>query len=189
MHDWQNFYMLTGGAAATLTGLLFVAISLGRYLTMQQTTNALRTFVTPILLSYVQVLLVSCFAVMPLQNFFILGSVPVVLGAINILLALKVCWRMLVLHRDDEIDLGHWIWHFLLPLIAGLLFISTSLSFFWDGPLAALALSIAVLLCLMIGLRNTWVLTIWLLLHRKQEDSNIDQAEQTSTPETASHAG
>ena len=29
LHAWQNFYLLTGGAAATLTGLIFVAASLG----------------------------------------------------------------------------------------------------------------------------------------------------------------
>ena len=29
LRDWQNFYILAGGASATLAGLMFVAISLG----------------------------------------------------------------------------------------------------------------------------------------------------------------
>jgi hypothetical protein len=29
MDDWDNFYMLAGGTAGTLTGLIFVVITLG----------------------------------------------------------------------------------------------------------------------------------------------------------------
>ena len=29
LQQWQNFYMLLGGASATLVGLMFIAISLG----------------------------------------------------------------------------------------------------------------------------------------------------------------
>ena len=30
LHDWQSFYTLIGEVSATLTGLMFVAASLGR---------------------------------------------------------------------------------------------------------------------------------------------------------------
>jgi hypothetical protein len=37
---WQNFYLLTGTAAASLIGLVFVAISLGARLVPNQAASA-----------------------------------------------------------------------------------------------------------------------------------------------------
>ncbi len=50
LHDWQNFYLLVGTAAATLVGLMFVAISLGVRSITQQHIPALRVFVSPTLI-------------------------------------------------------------------------------------------------------------------------------------------
>ena len=176
LRDWQNFYMLTGAAAATLIGLLFVAISIsvGANLSIQQARNSLRTFVSPILVNYSQVFIISCLVVMPLQSINLLGGVVVVLGGYNFFLALKVFWRILVLHRD-EMDLGHWVWHFLLPLVAGILLICIAIGFFYGAPLSAPGLAVTDLLCLAIGLRNTWVLTLWLVLHQGPRSSAISE--------------
>ena len=181
LRDWQNFYMLTGAAAATLIGLLFVAISIsvGTNLGIQQARNSLRTFVSPILVYYSQVFLISCLAVMPLQSINILGGVVMVLGGLNFFLALKVCWRILVLHRE-EMDIGHWIWHFLLPLIAGILLICTAIGFFSGAQLSAPGLAVTDLLCLTIGLRNTWVLTLWLVLHQGSRSSTASENSATN---------
>ncbi|HEY6287302.1 MAG TPA: hypothetical protein VIX20_16670, partial [Ktedonobacteraceae bacterium] len=73
-----------------------------------------------------------------------------------------------VVHSEDEIDIRHWIWHFLLPFIAGLLLLASAVGFLLDVQLAPLGLAIADLLCLTIGLHNTWILTVWLALHRDQ---------------------
>lgn len=189
MRDWQNFYMLTGAAAATLIGLLFVAISIsvGANLSLQRARNSLRTFVSPILVYYAQVFAISCLMVMPLQSRNIPGLVIIVLGGINFFLALKVCWRILVLHRD-EMDLGHWIWHFSLPLIAGILLVCIAIGFFNDTQLAAPGLAITDMLCLTIGLRNTWVLTLWLLLHQGQR-SNSASENATNNADSESAIG
>lgn len=183
LHDWQNFYVLTGTASATLIGLLFVAVSIsvGTHLMVSRAMNLFRTFVNPILLFYFQVLLVSCLAVMPLQGSLFLGGVLMVLGSVNSFLALQVSWRILVLHRDDEIDFGHWIWHVALPLLVGLLFVSTAIGFLLGESLAPLGLSITDLLCLTIGLRNTWVLTIWLVLHQGPNSDASDEKKSDAT--------
>jgi hypothetical protein len=169
LHDWQNFYMLTGAAAATLIGLLFIAISIGSYLPTQRAADSLQTFITPTLLNYSQVLLISCLAVMPILTPPIFGIALAILGCFNIASTLQVLWRMRIVHSINQIDFGHWTWHFLLPLIAGLLFVGTAIGFFLAKSFAFLGLSITDLLCLAIGLRNTWVSTVWLALHREQQ--------------------
>lgn len=49
LRDWQNFSPLTGTAAATLAGLMFVAISLGSRSITPIDVPALRVFVSPTL--------------------------------------------------------------------------------------------------------------------------------------------
>jgi len=178
LHDWQNFYMLTGAAAATLIGLLFVAISIGTNLPMNRVADALQTFVTPTLIYYFQVLVASCLAVTPLQSQFVFGGALAMLGCINIVLALKVFWRIRVIHTNDKIDFGHSIWHFLLPLAVGQLFTATAIGFFLDEPLATICFSITDLLCLTIGLHNTWTLTIWLALRSQQSQLESNSTSQ-----------
>ena len=186
IRDWQNFYMLTGAAAATLIGLLFVAISIsaGTNLSFERARNSLGTFVSPILVYYVQAFLISCLAVIPLQSINIPGFVIVVPGIIDVFLSLKVCWRILVLHRD-EMDLGHWIWHFLLPLLTGLLLVGIAIGFFDDVQLTVPGLALADLLCLTIGLRNTWVLTLWLILHQARNNSAVTEKAADNTDSEA----
>ena len=172
MQNWQNFYMLTGAASATLIGLLFVAVSLGAEMTMKQATTSIRTFVNPTLIYYAQVLFISCLAVMPVQSPPIVDGVLLVLGGINIFLALKVWWRILVLHRDQNPDAGHWFWHCVLPLIAGILFVCAAIGFMLDAQLSMLGVAVTDLLFLAIGLHNTWELTLWLVLHRKKSEAS-----------------
>lgn len=168
LRDWQSFYILTGTASATLIGLLFIAISIGSNLPMQQLTDNLQTYVNPTLLYYFQVLCVSCLTVMPLQTPFLYIGIFSILGILNIVLATRVSWRIRIIHSNEEISIGHWTWHFVLPLIAGLLFLMSAIGFLLDIQLAPLGLAIANIFCLTIGLHNTWILTLWLAIHREQ---------------------
>ena len=170
LSDWQNFYLLTGTAAATLMGLLFVAVSLGTNLPAAQIRDSLRTFVTPILVTYFQVLLLGCVALIPrLSPPFFAGAVAL-LGLSNAAQAGQVLWRMRVIHRGEVIERGHWIWHFALPFVGALLLLVSAYGFFRAVSLAELGLAITQLLSLTTGLRNTWVLMIWLALRRVEAD-------------------
>jgi hypothetical protein len=47
LHGWDNFFMMAGTAAATLIGLLFVAITLAANLATPRGTHGTRAFMTP----------------------------------------------------------------------------------------------------------------------------------------------
>ncbi len=167
LHDWQNFYILTGTASATLIGLLFVAISAGGYIPAQQAREYTRTFVNPVLFVYMQVLFVSCLFLMPLRNTLLFSIVLIVLGVLNLSLTGKVLWRIRVVHRNDtEIERDHWLWYTLLPGIVSLLLIVSAVGFLLDMPFTLLVIAIIVLVSLAIGLRNTWNLMLWLTMRR-----------------------
>jgi hypothetical protein len=169
LHEWQNFYMLTGTASATLIGLLFVAvsISMGTNLSLRQAKASLRTFVEPTLLSYVQALALSCVAIMPLPPPLLLGALLLVLAALNLFLAGRRAFRMRVFHGEEARDAGHWIWYIAFPLLAGLLSIITAIGLLLGVPFALMGVPIVDLLCLAIGLHNSWVLTVWLTQRRE----------------------
>jgi hypothetical protein len=59
LQRWHDFYLLVGGAAATLVGLMFVAISLGSRLITEQSVPALRVFVTPTIIHFIYVLVIA----------------------------------------------------------------------------------------------------------------------------------
>ncbi len=169
LRDWQNFYMLTGTASATLIGLLFVgiSISMGTNLSLRQVTTSLQTFVEPTLLYYVQALVVSCVAIMPLSNPLLLGGVLMGLASLDLFLTGRVAFRMLVLHRDEVLNAELWIWHTALPFLAGIVSIGTAIGLLIGLPFALMGVWMVDLLCLFIGLHNSWMLTVWLTHQRE----------------------
>ena len=94
--DWQTFYLLVGGAAAVLIGLLFVAISLAFDLAIDAEVAALRGFVTPTVVQFTLILFASTCCVMPLQQSRVLGVLILLRGLVdlaNACVTLLPLWR------------------------------------------------------------------------------------------------
>src|SRR5262245_24431512 len=72
LSQWQNFYMLIGTAAATLTGLMFVAITLVAGLERHGSTldAGVSAFSTPTVVHFCAVLLIAGILNAPWQTFF-----------------------------------------------------------------------------------------------------------------------
>jgi len=66
---WQNFYVIIGSAAATLTGLMFVVVTLiaGVRLRMSSPSEAFATFNTPNVVHFCAALLVAAILSAPWQ--------------------------------------------------------------------------------------------------------------------------
>ena len=67
--QWQNFYMLLGGASATLVGLMFIAISLGsgRWTAEDKpiVNVGLSAFLSPTFIHFVYVLVTAVIVFVP----------------------------------------------------------------------------------------------------------------------------
>jgi hypothetical protein len=59
LHGWENFFIVAATAAATLIGLLFVAITLGTGLSTPHGLDATSAFLTPTLTRFSGVLFES----------------------------------------------------------------------------------------------------------------------------------
>ncbi len=80
LHGWQNFYTLLGEASATLTGLMFVAASLGTRLINDDNDPKARTFITPPVLYFSLALLLSALMNVPTQTLALLTIQFAVVG-------------------------------------------------------------------------------------------------------------
>lgn len=71
---WQNFYLLVGTAAATLAGLMFVAVTFGSELVMPRSGASVRSFLDPTFNHFAHVLFTAGLMVIPTMPPALLGS-------------------------------------------------------------------------------------------------------------------
>jgi hypothetical protein len=65
LQGWENFFIVSGTAAATLIGLLFVVVTLGTRLASSRAARGVHVFVTPTLVHFSGVLLVTLTVLAP----------------------------------------------------------------------------------------------------------------------------
>src|SRR5262245_50503026 len=83
LSNWQNFYMIMGTAAATLTGLMFVVTTLiaGIDANLSTLNASVSAFNTPIVVQFGAVLLLAGILSAPWQT---LSSLSLVLGLVGL---------------------------------------------------------------------------------------------------------
>src|SRR5437588_2220479 len=117
---WQSFYVLIGSAAATLTGLIFVVVSLiaGGRMRVTASSEAFATFNTPNVVHFGAALLVAAILSAPWQALWPAGLLLGLSGLGGVTYIIIVLW--LARHRlaDYQPVLSDWLWHTVLPLVA-----------------------------------------------------------------------
>ena len=110
LHDWNNFFSLTGAAGAQLIGLLFVVVTIGGAgLSKSQSLDGIRAFLTPTIVHFSEVLFqaVAVLALWPSDRsiglLFVLGGLAALAYKIHgIRLERKL--DFVTLHRFDWIS-------------------------------------------------------------------------------------
>jgi hypothetical protein len=170
--EWQTFYFALGTAAATLTGLLFVAVSLH----LEQLTGPdhpeLRVVAYKTLIGFVNLLFLSLYFLIPRL------TPPMLAGAL--ILTALIAGVILGRHTPLEGRLirgtwGWWrfLWRFILPEVAqaGIVIVAGLLYF---QQLAVLPLLVPLLLLLL----GSHVLNAWDLLVQVGQEKRTDQADR-----------
>jgi hypothetical protein len=165
---WQNFYLLVGAAAATLVGLMFVAITFGASMIEVKDASSTRSFLDPVLTHFVQVLLTACLVVAPSTGPVLLGVLLVAMGALRLATLVRVHRHMREAQRvANDIELSDWISGIFLPLAAHLALAGCGVAFALGArPFGALAALTVVIL--LVGIYGAWELVLWLALTRSR---------------------
>ncbi len=168
LHLWQNFYLLTGGASATLTGLLFVALSLGSHLVTDDSQQHLDNYVTPVLLYFVSVLVTACLMLIPESGPLLLVIGLTISGLWGIIRVARI--YMFMRRPDHSVALYNWFTHIIFPGSSYLLFIAATLGIFTANLAPAfLAIAIGTTILLVSGIWHSWDLILWVARQRRAE--------------------
>ena len=180
LSDWQNFYMIMGTAAATLTGLMFVATSLVASIeTHVPTANAgISAYNTPTVVHFGIVLLLAGILSAPWQTF---SSLSLLLGSVGLGM---VFYSIIVMRRMRRVPhyqstLEDWSWYMALPLIANILLILAAFGLPKNPSSALYLVGSGMLLLLLVGIRNAWDMVTFLAVERAHSEDK-SQAEKSS---------
>ena len=179
---WEDFYLIVGSAAAALTGLQFVVITLISEAQSRSTsTGALGAFATPTIVHFCAALFVSVVMCAPWPRLsepaFVIG-VGGIVGLIYTGITLLRATRQTAYQMVTE----DWIWHVTLPLvsygaqlIAGFLLSSAMV-------VAPFAIAASSLLLVYIGIHNAWDTSTFMIEERIKRESAGDATRESAPP-------
>jgi hypothetical protein len=158
LKEWHDFYVLVGTAGATLLALLFVAATLGAGFLTDQRRSATRTFMTPVVVHFTSVFFVSALALFPWhhgQIFAVLIGATAVFGSIlSTFITVQVVRTDMTNYFEDYLAYG------VLPDLGYLALLAAAVSIYLEKYFGLDALAGALLLLVIVNIRNAWDLTL-----------------------------
>jgi len=169
---WQNFYVIVGTAAATLTGLMFVVITLlaGVRRRVSLPGGAIAAFNTPNVVHFCAALLIAAILSAPWQAFW---NVGLLLGLVGLA---GVSYVVIVLRRacrqnDYQLVLEDWLWHMVFPLVSYTALVIVAIVLPGNPVPALFVIGAATVLLLFIGIHNAWDNVTYLTLEFSQSEN------------------
>jgi hypothetical protein len=169
---WQDFYVIIGTAAATLTGLMFVVITLlvGMRARMSGSGDGIAVFNTPNVVHLCAALLIAVLLSAPWQA---LWQASLLLGLAGLI---GMGYVVLVLRRarrqtSYQPVLEDWVWHTILPLVSYTAFVVAAMVLPGHPVPALFVIGAAMVLLLFIGIHNAWDNLIYLILEFSRSEN------------------
>ena len=171
--SWHDFYLLCGGAAATLAGLMFVAVTFGASLVNDENAATMRAFVDPPLFHFMHVITTACVFVMPSMSPTVFGAL-ILAGAGARSLGLAWVYRHYRrAHKErGDMEASDWLIGIVLPGISFALLMLGGIGLLVGlGPSLTIVAG-ATLAVLIIGMRSAWELMLWLVAEVGRRDKS-----------------
>jgi hypothetical protein len=168
---WSNFYVITGSAAAALTGLMFVVVTLvaGQERVVKNMRDGVETFSSPTVVHFGAVLLISATLAAPWHSLTAPGIVLAVLGVCGIVYGGRVLFRM-SRRTEYQPEYDDWFWYAVFPMIAYLAIFAAAVLLFARPSEALFALAAGTIALIFTGIRNSWDVVTFIVVEMKSED-------------------
>jgi hypothetical protein len=163
LHEWHDFYVLVGTAAATLVGLTFVAASIGASFFNEKNAAALGAFLTPTVTHFGTVLFTSLLVTIPTHGWRSLGGL---LGAGGLAGSIY-CGRIvlqIVVRREFKVDVSDRLFYALIPVVGYVLLLIAAAFVLERSPAGCNLLAAALLVMLLAGMRNAWDMMLFIAI-------------------------
>jgi hypothetical protein len=166
---WSNFYVMTGSAAASLTGLMFVVVTLVAGERMRRNPDGIKVFSTPTVAHYAAALLFSAILIAPWHS---PAHAAVLLGLGGLC---GVGYMLLIFYRTRGLsqytpDLEDWAWYTAVPLLAYAAIFAGAVMMFRHSGVGPFAAAGGVMLLLFAGIHNAWDIVTYLAAGGADDD-------------------
>lgn len=164
---WGEFYLMAGGAAAVLIGLIFVVISLMQDRSRETVLTGSRLYMGPIVLSVSFVLALSAAALTPHIE---ARTIAMIAGAVAIWGLVRGIMSISGIRGLSQIDETppHWsdVWFYgVAPSVLYVALAVVAVGFWSGAPWAREGLAVAITGLLLVAIRNEWDLITWIAPH------------------------
>ena len=176
--EWSSFFAMTGASAATLTGLMFVVLTLVSRASARTRQDGIATFSTPTVAHFCAALFLSAVLAAPWRT---LPPVAVLIGfagLYGIVYMLRIVYRT----RRLEVyvaDVEDWVWYAVLPFIAYIAIFAGAIGLLAAPERALFDLAGAVVLLIFVGIRNSWDIVTWIATGRADDTDADTSAKET----------
>jgi hypothetical protein len=170
LHDWHDFYVLAGTAAATLVGLMFVAASIGASVFNESNRSGVRAFLSPTVVHFSAVLVISLMITVPVHQWSALGAILGVGGLAGTIYSGAILAHI-VIGRNYRVGLIDRMFYALIPVVGYGLVLVAAILLFLQSALGTVAIAGAVLILLLAGIRNAWDMTMWAAIRAPTSDA------------------
>ncbi|WP_372785680.1 hypothetical protein [Phenylobacterium sp.] len=169
---WDSFYLLIGGAAGALIGLLFVVATLTGNVGREQAMRGAQIYMTPTVFHFAVVLVTSALTAVPHLPQEAAAVAVAVLATLGLAYGLNVCWMLRTKRVTPEAP--HWtdFWCYgVWPTTAYLAMLAAAWTLQMRETWAPDALGAVVIALLLLGIRNAWDLVTWLAPTAKEAEA------------------
>jgi hypothetical protein len=163
LDGWHEFYGLLGTAAAALVALLFVAVSIGTGYLSAERASPTRTFTSPILVHYTYVLFVSLVSLVPVNTDTSLAAIVGVSAAAGLAYSIVILRRVL---RSSVTDIDDRFGYGASPPVGYAAALAAAVFIFERSRIGPPLLAGALILLLLVNIRNAWDLAVFFAQRR-----------------------
>jgi hypothetical protein len=167
LESWHDFFVLVGTAGATLLALLFVAVSLGAGFLNNRKTDATRAFFSPVVVHFSAVFFLSAIALIPGHRtiFFavVVGACALAGFSVALFATIQLMRHDWTRYKEDHIAYG------LLPTVSYAALLVSAAMIWMENEFAVDVLAGALLVLLLVNVRNAWDLTLSMARHQTEQ--------------------
>jgi hypothetical protein len=170
---WQNFYVIIGSAAATLTGLMFVVITLiaGARVRVSSPSSGIAVFTTPNVVHFGAALLIAAILSAPWQALWNAGLLLGLSGLGGVTYVIIVLRRARRFQTDYQPVLEDWLWNIVLPLVSYTALVVAAIVLPGNPAPALFVIAAVTVLLLFIGIHNAWDVVTYVPFERSQPEN------------------
>lgn len=169
LSTWESFYVVVGSAAAALTGLMFVVITLIAGTETRRSSGTVAAFGTPTVVHFCAALLVSTILSAPWETLWNAGLL-LGLAGLGGMVYIVVIIRRARHQTEYQPVLEDWLWHMILPLISYAALVVAAILLLSNPVLALFGVGGAAVLFLFIGIHNAWDTVTYVVIERYRSD-------------------